>query len=110
MTARSSLSTISAMPRRYDPDAVLARIVALDDGDVGVAHVSLELVPQLAHALAAPLEQGRHRNSADPCGGPQEHLRGPVVADHLRFDVRGIGTEVLAEVNAKALAVEICPC
>src|SRR5262249_3548033 len=93
---------------RYDADTVLAGIMTLDDGDVGIAHVSLELVPQLAHPLAAPLEQCRHGNSADPCRGPHEHLRGPVVADHLRFDMCGIRTEMLAEVNAKALAVEIC--
>ena len=33
-----------------------------------------------------------------------------MVANHLRFDVRGIRTEMLAEVNAKALAVEIGIC
>jgi hypothetical protein len=33
-----------------------------------------------------------------------------VVADHLRFDMGGIRTEMLAEVNAKALAVEIGTC
>src|SRR6516162_9879366 len=53
-------------PGRYDADAVLAGIMALDDGDVGVAHVFLQLLPQLVHPLAALLEQCRHRNSADP--------------------------------------------
>src|SRR5215467_1902230 len=31
---------------RYDADAVLARVMALDYGDVGVAYLSLELVAQ----------------------------------------------------------------
>src|SRR5262245_25316159 len=95
---------------RYDADSVLASIMALDDGDVRIAHLSLQLMLQLANPLAAPLEQCRHWNSADPCRGPQEHLRGPVVANHLCFDMRGIRAEVLAEVNAKSLAVEICTC
>src|SRR5262245_62269266 len=90
---------------RYDADSVLASIMALDDADVCVAHVFLQLLTQLAKPLAAPLEQCRHWNSADPCRGPQEHLRGPVVANHLCFDMRGIRTEMLAEVNAKPLAV-----
>src|SRR5262249_49055054 len=55
---------------RYDPDAVLAGIVALDDGDVGVAHVSLQLVPQLVNPLAASLGQCRDWNAADARGGP----------------------------------------
>src|SRR5215471_7596755 len=95
---------------RYDADSVLASIMAFDDGDVRIAHLSLQLMLQLANPLAAPLEQCRHWNSADPCRGPQEHLRGSVVANHLCFDMRGIRAEVLAEVNAKSLAVEICTC
>src|SRR5258706_10692543 len=94
--------------RRYNPDSVLARAVALDDGDVGVAHVFLGRLPQLVHALAARFEQCRHRNAADACGGPQEHLCGPVVANHLCFDMCRIHIEMLAQMNAKSLAVEIC--
>src|SRR5262249_31278081 len=95
---------------RYDPDAVLAAIMALDEGDVAVAHVSLELSPQVAKPLAAPFEQCRDWNSADTRGGPQKHLRGPVVANHLCFDMGRIDTEILGEVNAKSLAVEIRAC
>src|SRR5262249_20977921 len=68
---------------RYDPDSFLASIMAFDDGDVRIAPLSLQLMLQLANPLAAPLEQCRHWNSADPCRGPQEHLRGSVVANHL---------------------------
>src|SRR5262249_43543004 len=49
-------------------------------------------------------------NSADPRGGPQKHLRGPMIANHLGFDMSRVHTEMLAEVNAKWLTVEIGAC
>src|SRR5262249_34349605 len=63
---------------RCDAFSVLPSIMPLDDADVGVAPFFPQLLTQLAKPLAAPLEQCRHWNSADPCRGPQEHLRGPV--------------------------------
>src|SRR5580692_5118532 len=39
--------------RRYDADAVLAGIVPLDDGDVGVADVALELGAHVVELFAA---------------------------------------------------------
>ena len=97
-------------PCRYDADSVLAGIMALDDGDVGIAHVSLELVPKLVNPLAAPGEQCRDGNATDACGGPEKYLRGPVVANDLGLDMPGIDTETLAQVNSKSLAVEIRAC
>jgi hypothetical protein len=44
-------------PRRHDADPVLAGIVPLDDADIGVAHLALQLLPQLADPLAARAEQ-----------------------------------------------------
>src|SRR4029077_5078529 len=42
---------------RDDADSVLAGIMPLDDADVGVAHLALQLLPQLADPLAARAQQ-----------------------------------------------------
>jgi hypothetical protein len=85
----------------------LARVVAFNDSDVGVADVLLDTLAQVAQVLAALLEQVGEGNSADARRGPQEHLCGAVVADHLRLHMCCVDAEVLAEMNAKSLTVEI---
>src|SRR5690348_16617836 len=47
--------------RRHHADAVLARVVAFDDGDVGVADVLLDAAPRLLAGEAALLENVRRR-------------------------------------------------
>src|SRR6185437_3631834 len=92
--------------RRDDADAELARIVAFDDRDVGVAHVLLELLAEASKILATLGEQLLDRYASDPRRRPQEDLRGAVIADHLRVEGRGVDVEVAREVHAEALAVE----
>jgi len=43
--------------RRYDSDAVLAGVMALDDGDVGVANFLFELISECVDSCAAPLQK-----------------------------------------------------
>src|SRR5262249_16527759 len=90
-----------------DPDAVLARVVAFNDGDVGVADVLLDALTQVAQVLATLLEQVGEGNSADACRGPEKHLCSAVIADHLCFHVGRVDTEMLAEMNTKPLTIEI---
>ena len=63
--------------------------LSFDDGDVGVAHVALELRAHIIELLSTLLQQRRHRHTRDPRGRPQENLRGAVVADDLRLHMRG---------------------
>ena len=97
-------------PRRDNTDAILARIVSLDDGDVGVANVVFELRAHVLELLAALLQECRHRHPRNARRRPQENLRGTVVADHLRLHVRGIHAKMLSEMDAKTQAVEECAC
>src|SRR5262249_15097228 len=94
--------------RRYDADAGLADIMALDDCDVSIADVTLELVPQLVNPLAAPREQCRDRNATDSCGGPEKSLRRPVVANDLGFGrfskrTRGPGLRLISMMLSRKL-------
>jgi len=53
------------------------------------------------------LDQLGEGDAANPRRGPQEHLCGAVIADHLRLDMGRVDAEVSAEMNAKALTIEI---
>src|ERR1700730_4507958 len=63
-------------PRRYDADAILARVIAFDDGDIGVADVLLEVGAKFSKISAGRLDELLHRYPRDACAPPQEYLCG----------------------------------
>jgi hypothetical protein len=60
--------------RRHDADSILARIVPLDDRDVGVPYLLLDFATQVAQLFAAGLQQRVRGHASDSRRGPQEHL------------------------------------
>src|SRR6185312_1586026 len=95
--------------RRHHADAVLARIVAFDDGDVGVADILLDGLPRRLAGKAALLENLRRGHAGDARARPDEDLGRAVLAQHLRLDRYRIDAKLLRQVNAEPQAVEICP-
>jgi len=93
ITARSSRKNHLCNARRDDADAVLAGVVTFDDGDVGVSNVFFELLAIALSVSPRFFTSGLDRYAADARGGPQKHLRGAVVADHLGLHVGGIDAE-----------------
>jgi hypothetical protein len=52
-------------PRRCNTDAELARVIALDNGDIGVAHAVLDLPAHAIKALAALADDCTDRDTRD---------------------------------------------
>src|SRR5207302_4315211 len=84
--------------RRDHADAVLAGLVAFDDGDVGVAHVALDSLAQLVERHSARQDDLLQGNPGEPYPRPEEYFGGAVLAEDLglhrgRMDVKD-GREV----------------
>src|ERR1700722_8486024 len=94
-------------PRRHNADTILAGIVPLDDGDIGVTHVLFQLGSNIVKFFAALFGELRHWHACDARGRPQKDLGGAVVADHLRLYAFGIDAEMFAEMHAKSQPVEM---
>jgi len=87
------------------PDAELARLIAFDDCDVGVANVALDSYSKVLHR--DPCRQSAGEQHAAHFGGrPQQHLRGAVLADDLGLDRRATDAEPLGQMNSEPQAVE----
>src|SRR5215469_15071331 len=71
--------------RRYDADPVLARVVAFDDRDVGIANFTLDPSLELVKTEAAALDFLGDRHASYPRRRPHEHLRGAVLTQNLRL-------------------------
>src|ERR1700739_3814876 len=89
-----------------DANPVLACIVALNDGDVGVAHFLFQLSAYLLNRLVTRWQQGRYRRASDACRRPQKDLGGTVLAKDLRFNVAWIDAEMPPEMHAEAQTVQ----
>src|SRR5258707_4361424 len=93
-------------PGRYDTDAILARVITFDDGDVGVTNVMLEPGAEISKILAVGLKELLDRHAGDACARPEEDLRGAMVADDLRIHINRIDFEMPPEMYPEAQAVE----
>src|SRR5262249_26921613 len=72
--------------RADDADAVLAGPDALYDRDVGVAHLPLDVAPELVEPDAPVRDNLLDASAADLRRGPHEHARRAVLADDVRID------------------------
>src|SRR5215204_2254335 len=92
-------------PGGHDPDAELARLIAFDDGDVGIADVALDALAEIVHRVPSWQSLG-DRHAAHSGRRPQHDLRSAVLADYLGLDRCGVDPEPLSQVNPEAQAVE----
>src|SRR5262249_22823236 len=83
------------------PNAILARVVALDDCNIGVAYVFLQAASVCVEQETTAADCLLDRHAADARGGPQKYLRRPVLADDLRVDSFRADAKALREMHAK---------
>lgn len=79
---------------------------ALDDGDVGVRDVVLDLLAHLLQGPAGLGEQIGDGDAADRRRGPQQHLRGAVLAHHQGLHIAWPGLEPVGELDTEPQAVD----
>lgn len=79
---------------------VLAGARALDDRDVGVAHLIFDLGLEAAGLFGR--DHVEDRSPGDPGGGPEQDARVAVLTHHLGVDLIGMHTELTGDVEAKS--------
>jgi hypothetical protein len=69
----------------------------------------LDLLLEPVDGVAALAEQPQHRNATRRCRGPQQHLRGAVLADHHRLDIARPDPQPIGQLHPEAQAVDQGP-
>ena len=94
---------------RHHADSELARLIAFDDGDVGVPDFLLDAATEILAAAIDLLQSLQDPNACDLRRRPYEHFRRSVLTQDVGFHRCRIDMQVPSHVKPEAQAVEKRP-